>query len=1091
MNPGGKVVGNPSRALGALVVSAVAVAAALTAAAPPAQAAPRPNPLVKVHSGRLDAHDRQLLDQARQAHRPDTTVILMARPGQGADLEHQVERLGGVVRTAARRIGYVRASVPTTAVEEVAALSALRALDLDETFRLPQPEPSSPGVTAEAARTGPGSDTPAANPYLPTDDTDSVRFKRQHPEWDGRGVTIGVVDSGVSLDNPALQVTSTGERKIVDWVTGTDPVDDEDGTWRPMRTAVTGPSFSADGTTWTSPAGSWLFNSFDEAITKDDQLAGDVDRDGDTTDRFGILYDPVNHDIRVDSDQDHDFTDNPVMRPYREKFDVGHFGTDRPDTPVRDQVPFVVQYREDVNTAPAGEPADPVDFVNIGITEDEHGSHVAGIAAGADMFGNADYDGQAPGAKIVSSRACSWGGGCTAAALADGVVDLVLDHQVDVVNISIGGLPALNDGDNARAFLYNLLIDDFGVQFFISAGNSGPGLNTVGDPSVASSAVSVAASVSRETWLSNYGSVTSAKMGMFPFSSRGPREDGGFKPDLTAPGAAISTIDQWLPGAPVKEAGYPLPPGYAMLQGTSMAAPEATGAAALLLSAARAEDVPVTSRSLRQSMKTSANFLKDVPAADQGSGLIDVRDAWKVLRGNPEVRSYTSSAPVCTIYSGFLAEKDRGEGIYNRCGSADGGQPAGTAKTYTVTLSRLSGPAGPVVHALKWVGNDGTFSAPAEVTLPLGAPVTVTVTAKPVADGAHSAILQVDDPATALVDHQMLNTVVVARHLEGPAYRFTASGKQERNATRSYFLDVPAGGAALQVDLSGISAGSQVRWIAIPPSGVPAENTSTPFCYPNYDDPANPNHCPPLSRSYANPAPGVWEFEVEARRTSPLLKNPYSLTARLLGVTVTPKTVTVPSATVGTPVAVEWQVHNEFGPVTLHGEGGPLGSAVRSRPVIAQGKQQVRSVTVPAGASRFEASIGAPSDPGADLDLYVFRNGALIAQSADGDAEESVTLTNPAPGFYQMLIDGYAVPAGSTEYDYSDAYFAVDLGSLDVPATTHALIQGQSAPLTGTLTAKVAPAGGRQVFGRLDVVSDQGAVVGSGTVVVSAVTNAQ
>ena len=45
----------------------------------------------------------------------------------------------------------------------------------------------------------------------------------------------------------------------------------------------------------------------------------------------------------------------------------------------------------------------------------------------------------------------------------------------DVVNISIGGLPALNDGNNARAELYNRTIDEYNVQMFISAGNSGAG----------------------------------------------------------------------------------------------------------------------------------------------------------------------------------------------------------------------------------------------------------------------------------------------------------------------------------------------------------------------------------------------------------------------------------------------------------------------------------------------------------------------------------------------------------------------------------------------------------------------------------------
>ena len=53
------------------------------------------------------------------------------------------------------------------------------------------------------------------------------------------------------------------------------------------------------------------------------------------------------------------------------------------------------------------------------------------------------------------------------------MVDLVANRGVDVVNMSIGGLPALNDGNNARARLYDALIDEYGVQLFISAGNSG------------------------------------------------------------------------------------------------------------------------------------------------------------------------------------------------------------------------------------------------------------------------------------------------------------------------------------------------------------------------------------------------------------------------------------------------------------------------------------------------------------------------------------------------------------------------------------------------------------------------------------------
>ena len=116
-------------------------------------------------------------------------------------------------------------------------------------------------------------------------------------------------------------------------------------------------------------------------------------------------------------------------------------------------------------------------FVNIGIVSGAHGSHVAGIAAGNSLFGGA-MSGAAPGAKIVSVRVCLFVAGCTAHALIEGMIYVAKQGNVDVINMSIGGLPALNDGNNARAVLYDRLIEQYNVQMFISAGNSGPGVNT-------------------------------------------------------------------------------------------------------------------------------------------------------------------------------------------------------------------------------------------------------------------------------------------------------------------------------------------------------------------------------------------------------------------------------------------------------------------------------------------------------------------------------------------------------------------------------------------------------------------------------------
>jgi hypothetical protein len=1042
----------------------------------------------KAHD-KLGQHDRELL--AKAVHKGDrrVTVMLATDHGSTAEVVKAVKAAGGFTGTVNDRVGYISATVPTGAVDRIAAQSKVLAVDLNESVPLPDRRALRDAAgtsTAAVTVAGPGASTPNSNPYMPTRDTGSVAFKTANPTWDGRGITVGILDSGVDLDSPALQTTSTGERKIVDWVTATDPIFDGDGTWRLMRTRVNAtPTFSSANATWTAPfSGQFAFSRFNEAITTADEAGGDVNRDGDTTDLFGVLYEYSTNDIWVDVNQDRIFSASEKMRPYKENHQIGHFGTDNPATAVAESMPFTVEFREDVDLAPFGL-HEVADYVNIGIVEAAHGTHVSGIAAGHSLFGGA-MDGQAPGAKIVSSRACSWGGGCTAVALSDGMVDLVANRGVNVVNMSIGGLPALNDGNNARARLYDSLIDTYGVQIVISAGNSGPGVNTIGDPAVATKVISAASSITKDTWLFNYGSEVSSAMALHNFSSRGPREDGGFKPDVMAPGSAISSVPTWQLGQPVAEAGYSLPPGYAMLQGTSMASPQTAGSAALLLSAAKQRGVAVTPRQLRESIYSSATYFPNIEAVGQGNGLVNVPGAWASLQSSPATQDYTTDAPVCTPISGFLATPNRGPGVYNRCDAAHGGQVAGKAKPYGVIVTRTSGRPGDARHSIRLLGNDGTFTVAQSTTLARGVPTRINVVAKTSTPGWHSAVVLVDDPTTPLVDHRFMVAVVVSNDLAAPSFTQSTSGTVERNLFKRVLVTVPAGAKALQVDLSGYAANSHVRWIAINPYGLAVEATSSLVCYTNFSD---PNACNPTSRAYANPLPGVWELEVEARRTSPLLVNPFTLTAVAQGVTVTPPSQTLASVQAGTPAPVSWTVTNDFGPVTIHPTGGPLGSALSERKTIANHETQDFTLVVPTGATKLTATIGSPSDLGADLDLFLIGpSGAIVAQSADGDSEESVTLTNPAAGEYKVEIDGFEVPSGSTQYNYFDVFFSPALGSLTVPAAAVTLARGASTTVNGQVTANAAPATGRQLFGQMQVRSDAGAVLGFGDVLIGSVT---
>ncbi|QWB25556.1 MULTISPECIES: S8 family serine peptidase [Streptomyces] len=1074
----------------ARIAVAAGLVAALSAAGPiplafaadgPGASAPA-DPDVKSAPDKLGSDDADLLAEAKADGDKTVTMMIATAPGKTEQVAGQLDAVkGGTVGRADDKLGYVRATVPTSradsAIAAAAKLSSVHGIDLREEIPLDDPTPSADAAKGAKAAKGtypaPGKKTPAENPYNPSFETGAVDFVEDHPKADGRGITIGILDSGVDLGHPALQKTTTGERKIVDWVTATDPVVDGDRTWRPMTASVSGPSFTYGGKTWTAPAGSYKVSTFLESYTTGGDAAGDANRDGDTTDAWGMLYDAASGTVRVDLNNNNDFGDDTAMKPYKDGFQVGYFGTDDPKTDIAERQPFVVEIRKDVVTASGAK----ADFVNIGVIESEHGTHVAGITAANGLFGG-KMDGAAPGAKLVSSRACTWSGGCTNVALTEGMIDLVTKRGVDIVNMSIGGLPALNDGNNARAELYTRLIDEYGVQLVISAGNSGPGTNTIGDPALAEKVISVGASVSKETWAANYGSVVEKKYALMPFSSRGPREDGGFTPTLVAPGAAINTIQTWMPGAPVAEAGYTLPAGYGMLQGTSMASPQAAGAAALLLSAAKQKKIDLTPATLRTALTSTADHIKGVQAYEEGAGLMNIEDAWDSIRDDATSHAYTVKAPVDTAIDQFLKTPGFGTGLYDR----EGGLKAGQKKTYEVTVTRTSGADKAIRHELHFENNaGGTFRVVGsdEVKLPLNQPVTVKVQAAPKSAGIKSAILEVDDPKTEGIDRQVLHTVVAAEPLK---YTFSASGSVQRNSSQHYYVTVPEGAKTLEVAMSGLKDKSQTRFISIHPYGVPSDPTSTINCYPNYTNPANT--CRPDLRSYANPQPGVWEIEVESRRTSPLLDNPYKLDVAVLGAAFDPETVTVPEAKVGTPATASWKVTNGFAALDGKLVGGPLGSAKTTRPSIKQGETQTTTVEVPAGAKSLDVAIGGVSDTAADLDLAVYNAaGTQVGSSADGDSEESVSVPSPAAGKYTVEVVGYSVPAGTTAYDYQDVFFSASLGTVGVDGSVPVKLgTGASATVSGSVTAAAAAPEGREFFGQVQLVNARGTVAGLGSV---------
>ena len=123
------------------------------------------------------------------------------------------------------------------------------------------------------------------------------------------------------------------------------------------------------------------------------------------------------------------------------------------------------------------------DEFNSARDDNGHGSHTASTAAGnsgvaASVFGNSlgTISGIAPRAHIIAYKGLGNGGGFTSDLAA--AIDQAVADGVDVINYSIGGGAGAVTADEL-AFLFAA---DAGVFVSVSAGNSGPGVSTLGDP---------------------------------------------------------------------------------------------------------------------------------------------------------------------------------------------------------------------------------------------------------------------------------------------------------------------------------------------------------------------------------------------------------------------------------------------------------------------------------------------------------------------------------------------------------------------------------------------------------------------------------
>ncbi len=722
---------------------------------------------------------------------------------------------------------------------------------------VPAPAPVPPTLPAPRQPIAPPA-TAFVLGLMPVRSTGVAAWRAAHPAWDGRGVLIGILDSGVDPSVPGLLTTSTGARKILDLRNfsseGTVPLErvHPDAAGRialPGGLVVSGAAAVAA----VAVDSAW-YGGVVRELSYGDAPEADFNGNGSNRDSYGVVV------VRsasgwvafIDTNGDGSLADEKPLADYLVRggtFTFGLPGAAR----TRGPITGAVNLSEDASGAPR---------LSLVLDTAGHGTHVAGIAAGYDIGKVEGFDGVAPGAQIIGLKIAddARGGISTTGSMLRAMeyavrfaaarrLPLVLNMSFGIGNMEPG---AAQMDSVVNAFL--LAHPD--VVFAIAAGNDGPGAETVGLPGSAALALGVGSLYPGPFAAVQFGTQSPDVLGWW--SSRGGALD---KPDIVTPGIAYSTVPRWNTGGEIKA-------------GTSMSTPHAAGLVALLVSALAAEGRTATAAQLEDALRASAHHLPGASATDEGYGAPDLEAAYRWLEaGHPASRFIVRAAPPALEHAPVagmgaapqveVARADaRPSAAYRRSGFA---WPGDTVQWFSVT--RLQEPGGPAAAA-------GAATYRLSSDQPWLVPEDATVTF----DAAGSVRLEVRYDRSRLTRPGRyvgsVDAVPVADSTAGPAFRLVSEivipddvtwGGEQRTgvvvaggrAWRRY-LDVPAGASGLAVHAVVPDSTAHASLALFEPGGRPSRTDG------NTDVGGRSGTAGTLSVTANDLRPGVWEAVVQA-----------------------------------------------------------------------------------------------------------------------------------------------------------------------------------------------------------------------------------